>query len=129
MASEIRQFQVTIPHGTQVAANWTQPLTFPPRIVERITVLVPPGPRGMMGFAIGAAGVPVLPVNQGAWIVTDDDKIDWPLEDQIDSGAWQLFGYNTGAYDHTIYLTFQLRPVVTGSPAPLQPLSAGQLSN
>jgi hypothetical protein len=75
--------------------------------VVEIDIVVPHGPAGFMGFAIGAAGVPVFPEASGQWIVTDDQRITWPLEDAIDSGAWEFFGYNTGSYAHTVYVTFQ----------------------
>lgn len=62
-----------------------------------------------MGFSIGAAGTPILPVQLGTFIVTNDEVIDWPLENQIDSGGWSLFGYNTGSFDHTVYIRFLLQ--------------------
>lgn len=74
--------------------------------VVSLGILVPPGPRGMMGFAIGAAGVPVIPANPGQWFVVDNFRDDWPLEHQISSGAWEFFGYNLGQFAHTVYLRF-----------------------
>lgn len=108
MAAEVRNFAVTIPAGTLVSAPATIALTMPPRIVLGVNVRVPPGPRGEVGWALAAAGVAVLPWNAGAWIVTDDESIDWPLSQQIDSGAWQLIAYNTGVFPHTLYVTFML---------------------
>ena len=109
MASEVQAFQVVSPFGTVPASGFFRPLTMPARIVERLEVRVPPGPRGEVGFSIGAAGTPILPVQLGTFIVTDNEIIDWPLENQIDSGGWSLFGYNTGRFDHTIYIRFLLQ--------------------
>jgi hypothetical protein len=106
LAQEVRAFQVTIPHGTLKTAMFSAALTMPARIVEELEVRIPPGPRGEMGFSIGAAGTPILPVQAGIFIITDDEVIHWPLERQIDSGGWSLFGYNTGGYDHTVYVRF-----------------------
>lgn len=124
MAQEIRQFQVKIPAGTAKTAGFSADMSFPPRIVTEIEVRVPPGPRGEVGFAIGSAGVPVIPYQSGTWIVTDDADIHWPLENYVDSGSWTLFGYNTGSFDHTLYVTFLLATqaqAASSLPAPIDP--------
>jgi len=110
MAAEVRTFAVTIPAGTAIAAPQVTALRMPARIVRAIRVRVPPGPAGEVGWAVGAAGVRVLPWGAGEWIIANDEAIEWPLDGQITSGAWQLQAYNTGAYPHTLYLTFQLDP-------------------
>ena len=111
MATSIFSFQAKIPAGTPVASPVTVALTMPSTEVVEVDIIVPPGPRGVMGFALGAAGQQVYPYKPGSWIITDNDKLVWQLEDAIDSGAWELIGYNTGAYDHTVYITFQTNPV------------------
>lgn len=108
MASEIRTFAVTIPAGTPIAAPSVQPVVFPPRIVTAIRWKVPPGPGGLMGWALTVAGHPVIPIQQGAYFVTDAESDTWTLENYPDQGQWQLTGYNTDIYDHTVYLTFLL---------------------
>lgn len=123
MAREIRSFDITIPAGTTITDGWSQALSMPPRVVSRIDAIVPAGPRGNMGFAIGASGVPIIPYNPGQWIVADDDKFSWPLEGQIDSGGWEFFGYNLGTYAHTVYLTFLLDPVTGDPPSYRTPLA------
>src|SRR5487761_287165 len=105
-------------------------LVMPPRIVVEIDIKVPPGPRGEMGFALWASGLTVIPEQASTWIVADDEEISWPLQDQIDSGGWQLAAYNLGQYDHTVYLRFLVSP--TTSPAVgvgPQPIPAAQLSS
>lgn len=106
MAIEIRPFTVTIPAGTAVSAKFTVSLAMPARVVSQIDVRVPPGPRGEVGFGVGSSGVIVVPFGGAAYIVTDDEPLTFVLENLIDSGGWQFFGYNTGAYDHTIRLYF-----------------------
>lgn len=108
MAVEVRTFQCLIPAGTLITAPVTVSLAMPARIVRTIQVVVPRGPSGLMGFAFGSASQNVIPYNNGAWIVTDDEKLSWDIDEQIDSGAWQLRGYNTGQYDHTVYVRFLL---------------------
>lgn len=131
MAQEVRAFAVTIPAGTAKGAGFGSSLAMPPRSVQQIEVRVPPGPRGEVGFQIGTGGNQVLPLNAGQFIVTDDEVITWDLEEQLDSGAWQLLGYNTGTYDHTIGVRFLLNPTqssqaaAAGAPIASQQLGSG----
>lgn len=106
MARDIQRFSATIPAGTPKSAPVTVAMVMPVRIVEHITITVPPGPRGEVGFALAAAGTVYLPSNAGGFLVADNAVFDWPVEDMIESGAWQLIGYNTGYFDHTIEVVF-----------------------
>lgn len=55
-------------------------------------------------------GQAVLPTN-GTFIVTDNHADRWPVVDQPDSGQWEVTGYNTDIYNHTVYLDFFLQLV------------------
>lgn len=116
MAIEIRDFTVTIPAGTAVSAGFTAPLLMPARVVTEIHIRVPPGPRGEVGFALGSGGLPIVPYGAGNWIVTDNEDLIYPLDDTITSGAWQLLGYNTGSFPHTLRIYFYCQ-LVTAAPA------------
>jgi hypothetical protein len=106
MAQLVYAFQVTIPAGTAISAKFSQAISFPPAVVDQIAIRVPTGPLGSMGFALGSSGTPVIPYNVGAWLVMDGESLSWDVDSQFDSGAWQLFGYNTDFWDHTVYLRF-----------------------
>jgi hypothetical protein len=126
MAREVRNFAVTIPAATLTTAPYVEDLTMPARQVIEVRVRVPPGPSGLVGWALGSAGERVLPWGEGQWIVADDEAISWPLEGQIESGAWQLQGYNLGVYDHTVYVTFLLdTPGTRATSMGLAPLEIG----
>lgn len=135
MATEIRRFALTIPAGTPITAPVTLPVVFPPRTVVQIDWEVPPGPSGLMGWSLTVGGQSVIPRNAGAFIVTDGRKDSWPLENFPDQGQWQLTGYNTDIYPHTVYLDFLLiqNSAPSGTPAQLpnaalsSPLAPGQL--
>lgn len=71
-----------------------------------------------MGWALTVAGNPVIPRQQGTYFVTDNDSDTWLLEGYPDQGQWQLTGYNTDVYDHTVYLDFLLDQVSTQLAAP-----------
>jgi hypothetical protein len=117
MASEIRAFVCPIPAGTLQTVPYTQDLSFPARAVERIEAVIPPGPNGVMGFSLGAAGQPVIPFQAGAWIVASGEKIVFDLNNFWDSGSWTFFGYNSGSFAHTVYLRFFLNLPATLAPA------------
>lgn len=119
MAQEIREFAVLVPHGTPKTAPAVTNIRFPAREVIAVSWKVPPGPSGLMGWALTSAGTPVIPIQQGTYIVTNDQADTWDLEGYLDSGNWQVTAYNTGLYDHTVYLTFLLNlPGTAASPAP-----------
>lgn len=120
MVSEIRTFQVTIPANTYLPALYVQAIDFPPRTVTGIHWKVPPGPSGLMGWALTVAGNPVIPRVQGTYIVTDNDSDTWQLEGYPDQGQWQVAGYNNDRYDHTVYLDFLLDQNVTSQATPAQ---------
>jgi len=119
VASEVYTFQATIPAGTAQATPFRQSLTIPVRKVDTLEIVVPPGPSGQMGFAITMGGVNVLPLQSGQYIVTDDQKITWPIENLPTSGAWQLTGYNTDVWPHTVYLWFLVDQVSMPGTQPL----------
>lgn len=110
MARRIFRFAVTIPAGTALATPLTTPLTMPAVIVRRVTVRVPPGMGGLVGWYLGSSGTRIVPENAGAWMVMDDETFDTDLQGMITSGAWGLTGYNTGSYDHTLHVTFYCDP-------------------
>lgn len=126
MAREVRRFSVTIPANTPKSAGFTRDLSFPARVVRKLEVLVPPGPRGEVGFAIGAAGQAIIPFNAGAFIVTNDELVPWELTDYHDSGSWTFFGYNTGRYPHTLEVRFEV-DLATSASAIAQPIDPAQL--
>lgn len=129
MADQIYNFTPQVPINTPIATPFTFALAMPAVIVVSIGILVPPGPRGMMGFSIGAAGVPVIPAVPGTWFVVDDYADEWPLENQISSGAWEFFGYNLGNYVHSVYLRFMVNLPQLASASQPQAVDLDALSN
>lgn len=108
MGQEWREFAVTVPAGTLKSAPLVTDVSFPARTVLSVSWRVPPGPSGLMGWALTSAGTPVVPIQPDTYIVTDNQADTWPLAGYLDSGNWQVTAYNTGLYDHVVYLTFEL---------------------
>lgn len=119
MAIEVYAFAVTVPAGTPQSALFRQSITMPVRKVDVIEWRVPPGPSGLMGFAVTMGGVTVLPTKPNTFIVADDEHAEWSLTGLPDSGAWQVSGYNTGVFDHTVYLRWLVDVVTVGRPTSL----------
>lgn len=108
MARQLFEFDVTTPAGIAKATPQITNLTMPSRIVRRITIKVPPGPNGQLGFAVGMVNTAVIPAALGTFIVTSDETIIWDVAELPDSGAWQIISYNTGQYPHTIYTRWEV---------------------
>ena len=117
MATEVRSFQAVIPAGTPQAAPAVIDVSFPAMEVQAVRWKVPPGPSGLMGWQLTVGGDQVIPLNLGAWIVTDDDADTWQLESLPNSGDWQVTGYNTDIYDHAVLIDFLLAPLGTAAPS------------
>lgn len=121
MASRIETFSPLILAGTAIAAPASFPLNFNDGVVQRIEILIPPGPSGLMGFRITHSGTVVIPYDGSSFIVTDDEKMVWDTEDYPTGSAWGLQGYNTDVYDHAVYLRFLVRET-TRQPSGTVPL-------
>lgn len=117
---------MTVPANTPTTNLQVTNVTLGPRIVDRIEVVIPDGPRGEVGFWIGTAGTQVIPHDPGTFIVSNNEVIGWPLEDMWDSGAWQIQAYNTGLFAHTLEFRF-LCSYIGGSSGASQPLTQDQL--
>lgn len=130
---QLYRFTATVPAGTAKTAPLTFDASFPPREVVEIEILVPPGPRGEVGFKIAQAGVQVIPAVAGDFIVTDNETIHWPIEGANTSGAWQVIAYNTGAFNHSLEVRFQVNlpgaqaAAAAGGAGP-QPIAPADLS-
>lgn len=122
MAREVHSFAVTLTAGTTAAAAVTTDVAMPPREIRKITAVIPNGCAGLVGFRLTIAGISVLPVQGTDWIIGNGETIDWVTDGYPNSGAWQLTGYNTDVFDHTIYLRFEVDPP---NPVPTQSVTVG----
>lgn len=126
MARESRQFTATIPGGTLPAAPLVTDIPIPVGIVRQVRWRVPAGNLGLLGWRITMGGVQVLPSGGDPWVIADGQTGDWQLDGYPDSGAWQVTGYNTGSYAHSVYVTLDFDPV-TRAPVYPVPIAATDL--
>lgn len=103
-AIEVYAFSVVFPTGTTPAAPTTIPVTIPTRKVVGIEADVPDGWNGVVGFALASDGQQIIPANRGQWIIASGDVLHWTIDDLPETGDFQIIGYNTGVYSHTLYL-------------------------
>lgn len=128
MATEIRVFDFTIPAGTTADNPAFLDVSFPPRTVDAIQVVVPPGPSGLVGWRILAGGVLVIPYLSADWVITAAENITWPLDSYPNSGSWQVQGYNTGTQDHTVYFRFLVTALTSNAPQAPQTIDESVLN-
>jgi hypothetical protein len=74
--------------------------------VTAIRWRVPPGPRGHLSWYLAQSGAQVLPNPLSTAVVADGEWGTWVLDNLPPNPTWQLFGFNTGADDHSVYLQF-----------------------
>lgn len=108
MAQRVETFDVLVPAGTAIASPQTTNLSFNQGIVERIEIIIPPGPSGLVGFRIRHSSQTIIPENAANWIISDNEKISWPLEDFPVGNKWACMAYNTDVFDHTLYFRFHI---------------------
>lgn len=121
MADRIELFDVTVPPATMQAAPQITALTFQDGAVERIEVVVPPGPSGLLGFQLWYSGQRIIPYRNDTFFKTDNEVINWPLNGYPTTGRWQFVAYNTDIYAHTIQVRILVNEV-SRAPAALPPL-------
>lgn len=121
MARYVYQYSVTIPAGTEETAPATSDIDLDNYDIESIDLEVPPGPAGLMGFAVFNNGQRWLPVGDNAWLVWDDVQQSWYLSDQPNASGWAIVGYNTGTYDHAVTVRMHVNPTNANSPVTLPP--------
>jgi hypothetical protein len=114
MATDVIALSATVPAGTVFPHPAIISLNVGTNLINKIRWRVPPGPRGNLSWYLAMGGVQVLPQSGGGPIIADDEWDEWEIEDLPDSGAWQLIGFNTGTFPHTVYLGFYVTPVVVG---------------
>lgn len=132
MAEREEVFDVTVTAGTKRTAPVSTSVSFAPGFVVGIEIVVPPGPAGLSGVALAQAHQPVLPRTLGAFFIGDDEIIRRDLEGYLNTGDWQVVGYNEDINDHTFEVRFQVREVTaaiatTPATAPLELTPGGEI--
>lgn len=103
MADRTEISDCLVPAGTLQAAPVTFNLNHPQGVLERLEIIVPAGPSGLVGFQVAYNGTVLLPGRTSGFFITDDQKIDWAMSNYPTGGRWQIVAYNTDVNDHTLH--------------------------
>lgn len=106
MADQSFAFLVTTPPGTLQSAPQVTQLPMPSRTVKQVEIIIPPGPNGQLGVAVGMNSQQVIPSASNTFLVASDYKNTWDTTTTLNSGAWECISYNTGLYPHTVQFIF-----------------------
>jgi hypothetical protein len=120
-------FDVTIPAGTAKAAPVSIPTQFEPNVVERIDWTFPDGCAGMVGIAIGARAVPVIPPTEGQFFIRSGSSGGYDTEGMHTTGDWSVIGYNTGQFPHTIHVNFTVHRLQVDVKPPVLIVESGNI--
>jgi len=123
MAERVQVYSVTVPAGTAQATPLDTSLPMVEGVTRRVEFIVPPGPSGLVGFRIVHSGTIVIPESGTAWIVADDEKIGWDLDNFPTGAKWVFRAYNTDIYAHTIQVRWLLDEIPSAPSAPLVAVS------
>lgn len=102
----VEAFAVTVAAGVLPAAPSSTDVSFAPGYVVGVEIIIPDGHLGLTGIALAAAHTAILPHTVGAFIVGNDEKIEWPLQHESNAGNWQALTYNSDVFPHTFQLRF-----------------------
>lgn len=125
MADRIEPFQVVIPAGTLQAAPQVTTMPFSDGIVDRLTITVPPGPSGLVGFQIWHLGSQIIPYTGSVFIVADNRIIEWDLSNFPQASGWQIAAYNLDQFQHTLYVEFMISETPLPAPPPISIVPIG----
>lgn len=122
MTGQLLSFANQIPAGTPKSAPVTFQMQIGLYVVDYIDVIAPDGFKGAVGFYVASSEQQIIPYNVTTspnYLVVDDYHETWVIDQLPVSGDFQMVGYNTGGWPHTVYLTFGVSP--TGTAAPTTP--------
>lgn len=106
MTNSIQVFQLALPAGNGSANLSSIPCPLGLSDVSQIILQFPAGCAGNVGVQLLMGGGPAYPAMSGQFFNLDDYVFVIPVSGMGNSGQWQLQGFNTDFYQHTITATF-----------------------
>lgn len=127
----VQAFAVQVPALTDPSSLFFQGTVFDPGEVVGIEVIIPDGVAGLVGFQIAMASQAIIPWDVDTFIVGNNEKIDWSIAGQSNTGDWGVYAYNQDFFPHTLYLRYLIvensNAALTTAPAALPPLDLSGL--
>lgn len=109
----------TVALGTVQAAPSTQTVPLEDAFLVAIELLIPPGPAGFTGLRVRSSRQQILPWGSTDWIIADNYRNTFPVNEEIGRSSISVQGYNEDVYPHTFYMRFQIRTIVAGQSSSL----------
>jgi hypothetical protein len=119
MADYELQGTVTVSPGATPDNPEVAGLSFDDWEVEAITLEVPAGPKGNLGFYLANNGVQWVPFSAGEWFVWDGHEQTFYPDSYPNAGGWEIVAYNTGYYPHDIKVRFHVNQLQAAAGATL----------
>ncbi len=119
-------FAVIVPADTLESAPKKQELKLTAGVIQKVAILYPPGPHGMVKLRLMDGGHQFLPTNPDGYFASDDEALNIDEYYPLSSTPYilQAVAYSPGTnYDHTIAIRIGVlrpediettSPVVTG---------------
>ncbi len=98
-------FAVTVTAGTPESSPASQALKLTAGVIQKVSILFPPGPHGMVKLKLMQGGHQFLPTNPDGVFATDDEVLDIDEFYELKSEPYELKAvvYSPGtSYPHTI---------------------------
>lgn len=98
-------FAITVPANTLESAPVVQSLKLTAGVIQKVSILFPPGPHGMVKLRLRENGHQFLPTNPDGYFASDDEvlEIDEFYELTTEPYSLKAVGYSDGTtYNHTI---------------------------
>lgn len=99
-------FDVTAPANTPKAAPLEVLTPWQQGELVGVQIVIPDGHSGLTGIFLAVAHSRVIPYTADAWIVGNDEVIDWDTAHYLNTGAWSAFVYNVDLIDHAFHLRY-----------------------
>ncbi len=104
----------TVPPNTLQGSPLQAELAFSVGMWDNLEVVIPAGHSGQTGLQVVWQDKQIVPFNDGAWLVADDDRITFPLGMYSAYPNLVVYGYNVGIYEHTFFLRLSVRGAIPG---------------
>jgi hypothetical protein len=126
MAERVQARAITVPAGTLSTSPADFDLPWPRGDLVRLQVRIPPGPSGLVGFAVGHSNQTIIPADDGEWIIGEDEPLSWDTSGYPTGDAWFVRAYNEDIYPHTLYFRAEFNEVRPSNMDTVAPLAIEQ---
>lgn len=110
MAGRVYEADLTVPAGTAAAAPISAVWALDQGTLIKVRIVVPSGHNGLTGIRVLWAGTPIIPYAGAAYIVANNEQMEWEINQEVNIGSVSIQAYNTDIYPHSFYL----RGLLTG---------------